>query len=101
MDYNDIIFDPLSDTGVNELELINEHNELLKNNKFSDASNLMSMTEKGFNAVLFNDMHNRLRKLGTSTKEYVAEKSEYYSNNEPNTDEMPEDAVFFIQIIDA
>lgn len=100
MEYTDIIFEPLSDTGVNELDLINEHNELLKNNKMSEASNLISGTDKGFKASLFDYIQERLRALEVFIlNSFVAEDGEYYSYNEPNTEEMPEGAVFFIQII--
>lgn len=101
MEYTDITFEPLSDTGANELDLINEHNRLLNNNYYSEASTIASSTKKGFTASLFNYIQERLRALEVFIlNEYVAEPGEYYSYNEPNIDEMPEDAVFFIQIIE-
>ena len=100
MEYKDIIFEPLSDTGANELDLINKHNELLKDNQYSEASALASSTGKGVKASLFNLIQNRLRALKVFfLNEFVADKGEYYSYNEPNVEEMPDDAVFFIQIV--
>lgn len=100
MEYSDIIFTPLSDTGANELDLINEHDNLINNNQFGDASTLLSSTDKGIKASLFNYMQERLRALQVFIlNEFVAEEGEYYSFNEPNIEEMPEGAVFFIQII--
>ncbi len=101
MEYTDISFEPLSDIGVDELDLVAQHNSLLKNNKYSDASALLSRTIKGFKASLFNLIQERLRKFELFIlNSFVAEEGEYYSYNEPNVEEMPDGAIFFIQLID-
>lgn len=101
MEYKDIVFEPLSDTGANELDLINEHDNLINNNQFSDASTLLSSTDKGIKASLFTFIQERLRALELYIlNEYIAEEGEYYSYNSPNVEEMPEGAVFFIQILE-
>jgi hypothetical protein len=99
MEYKDIVFEPLNDVGANELDIVNEHEQLLNNNDFDDAATLLSSTKTGFKASLFNYIQERLRALEVFIlNEFVAEQGEYYSYNEPNIEEMPEDAVFFIQI---
>lgn len=100
MNYQDIIFEPLSDIGAEATDLINEHENLINNNQFSDASTLLESTTKGFKASLFNLIQERLRALEVYLlNTFVADETEYYSYNEPNVDEMPEGAKFFIQII--
>lgn len=100
MEYSNIVFTPLSDTGANELDLINEHDNLINKNQFSDASALSATMDKGIKASLFTYIQERLRALEVYIlNEFVADEGEYYSYNEPNIEEMPENAVFFIQIL--
>ena len=101
MEYKDITFEPLSDTGANDIDSINEHNELLNNDSFSYAASLTASVGKGFTASLFNLIQEKLRALEVYIlNEFVADEGEYYSYNEPNIDEMPDDAIFFIQILE-
>lgn len=100
MVYQDIIFTPYSDTGVDEKTAINEHTELIKKNNLNGAASIAVKTGKGFTASFFNGFRERIRALEVFLlNEFVAEPGEYYSYNEPNEEEMPEGTEFFIQIL--
>lgn len=101
MEYQDIVFTPYSDTGANDISIINEHKNLISQNKFNDAVTAAKQLGNGFTASFFNGLRARLRAIEVFIlNEFIAENGEYYSYNEPNEEEMPEDAKIFIHLLD-
>lgn len=100
MNLKDIVFEPHIDMSANDIELINQHNNLIKQHKYNDATALLNDNkyEKGFRASLFNSIQNKIRALEIYLlNEYVAEDDELYSFTEP-TEEQMKDKTFWIQI---
>ena len=93
----DFVFEPLSDVGANDVDIINEHTNLINNNQFSAATEL---TDKGFSAAFFNYLLERVSNLGTYAKETSHDEYIHYSYNDPNVDEMPSTAKLFVKIIE-
>lgn len=91
----DFIFEPLSDVGANDIDIINEHTNLINNNQFSAATEL---TDKGFSAVLFNSLLERVFNLRTYVDSMATKEQIHYSYNEPNVAEMPSTAKLFVKI---
>lgn len=92
----DFVFEPLSDVGANDIDIINEHTNLIDNNQFSAATEL---TDKGFSAALFNSLLERVSNLGTYVGGMTANEQIHYSYNDPNVDEMPSTAKLFVKVI--
>lgn len=87
MEEKDISFVPLSDVGANDLEIVNEHKNLINNGNYSDATALLNNAnfEKGVRASLFNSFQNKLRELELYfLNTFVADKDEYFSYEEPD-----------------
>lgn len=91
----DIKFIPHSDMSIDNQTIVNQHQNLIKNNQFSDATALLDNQNynKGFRASLFNNMQDKVRMI----QEYLLTKEdgssdEIYSDVEP-TDS---DVVFWI-----
>lgn len=93
MEEKDIKFVPLSDVGANDLDIINEHKNLIDNGNYSDATALLENESfnKGVRASLFNSFQNKLRQLELYfLNEFVANDDEYFSIEEPNETFMEE-----------
>lgn len=93
MTKDDLRFNPHSDMAIEDIEIVEQHNNLIKNKKFSDATTLLDNNDyqKGFRASLFNNIQNKIRMLQTYLlNKFVASKEEYYSFDEPNADFMDE-----------
>ena len=93
MTRNDLKFTPHSDVCLNDLPIINQHSNLIKENKLGDATNFLDDNGyyKGFRASLFNSIQNKIKMI----QEYflnkvVANKDEYYSFEEPDEELMKE-----------
>lgn len=100
MKYQDIVFTPYSDIGVNERDSINKHQEHINSNNYNGAASVANKTGKGFTASFFNAIRDRIRSFETFLlNKFVAEPGEYYSYNDPNEEEMPEGTELFIQIL--
>lgn len=92
MEYKDIVFTPHSDVGAYDLEIVEQHKKLINENKYDDATALLNSEEfgKGVRASLLNSIQNKLRMLQLYfLNEFVANKDDYYSIDEP-TDEFME-----------
>lgn len=99
MELKDIVFEPHSDMSADEADIVRQHDNLIKNN-FDDATELLNNDHyvKGFRASLFNSIQNKIRKLEEYLlNEFVAEKDEYYSYDEPDIAQMTGKS-FWIQI---
>lgn len=87
----DFSFTPLSDTGVEDIEIINEHKKLTNDGKYSEATEYLNTQNfnKGFRASLFNEIQNKIRKLQLYLlNEFVAAPDEYFSDEEPAVEFM-------------
>lgn len=96
----EIGFTPHNDLHPDDISLVKEHENLIKENKFSDATALLDNADyqKGFRASLFNSMEQKIR----SIQEYllnkvIAEPDEYYSYSEP-TEEQMKNKTYWVQI---
>lgn len=99
MKYEDILFEPLSDIGVNEKEELETHNKKINNGNYNDAASVTEITGKGFTASLFNSIRNKIRVIELMIlNEFVADEGEYFSYNAPNEEEMPKGTEVFIQL---
>lgn len=100
MNLRDVVFEPHSDMSADDVELVNQHDNLIKQNRYDDATALLnnSKYKKGFRASLFNSIQNKIRALEIYLlNEYVAETDELYSFTEP-TEEQMKDKTFWIKI---
>lgn len=93
MDRTDLNFAPHSDAGAKEIKTINEHKNLIKNNQYSDATALLDNNDYqlGVRASLLNSIQNKIRMVELYfLNEFVAEKDEYFSIEEPEINFMKE-----------
>lgn len=99
MEREELIFIPHSDTGVSELEIIKQHNNLIENSQYEEAATLLNDHQftKGVRASLFNSITEKIRKIQLYLlNEFVAEPYEYYSDTEPTEKEMG-DKIIWVQ----
>lgn len=100
MTLKDIIFEPHNDMSAEDKGIVTEHNNLIKQENYDDATSLLNNNDykKGFRASLFNSIQNKLLALEIYLlNEYVAESDEFYSITEP-TEEQMEGKTFWMQI---
>ena len=93
MEINDLNFIPHSDSGADEIEVIEQHDNLIKSENFDEATSLLDNEnfEKGVRASLLNSIQNKIRKLQLYLlNEFVAEKYEYFALEEPDITFMQE-----------
>lgn len=86
MTVDDLKFTPHSDMSVDDIEIVNEHSNLISNNQFDDATALLNDNNysKGIRASIFNGIQNKIRIVQEHLKEKeVAEKNEVISTTEP------------------
>ena len=98
MEIKDFSFIPHGDIGANELEVVKQHENLIKNNQYSDATTLLNNKniQKGARASLFNSLKEKIKKLQLYfLNQFVAENEEYYSDIEPTTEFMTENGYKF------
>lgn len=89
----DLNFIPHSDMNPDDSTLVEQHENLIKQNKFSDATTLLNDNDysKGFRASLFNAIEKKLQDIEIYLlNKVVAEPDEYYSLTEPDLDFMEE-----------
>ncbi len=74
MTTNDIRFIPHSDMSIDGQAIVNQHQNLIKNNEFGDAITLLNNKnyKEGFRASLFNTMQDKVRMI----LEYLLTKNE-------------------------
>ena len=93
MEIKDIVFEPHSDMSAYDIDLVRQHDELIKQKSYDDATALLNNNEynKGFRASLLNSFQNKLRKFEEFLlNEFVADDDEYYSFTEPTIEFMEE-----------
>lgn len=89
MTTEDLRFTPHSDMSVDGQVIVNQHQNLIKNNELSDATTLLNNNNynKGFRASLFNNIQDKVRMIQEHllTKE-DEKKEEVISSTEPTED---------------
>ena len=93
MELSELTFVPHSDVGANEIDIVNQHKNLINSGNYSDAITLLNNENfgKGVRASLLNSIQNKIRKLQLYLlNEFIAEKDEYFSDTEPDTTFMKE-----------
>lgn len=91
MEERDFIFVPHSDVGTFEIDVVNQHDNLINEGSYNDATALLETESfnRGVRASFLNSMQDKLRKLQLYfLNEFVAEKDEYFSDTEPDTEFM-------------
>jgi len=91
MNIDDLRFTPHSDMSVDDVEIVNEHSNLVNTGNFDDATALLNDNNysKGFRASIFNGIQNKIRTVQEYLKEKeVTEKNEVISSTEPTTEEQ-------------
>lgn len=101
MTIDDVKFEPHSDMEIDDIPIVNEHSNLIKENKFSDATTLLKTTQykKGVVASLFNCMEQKIRDIQIYLLNKQAAPDELYSETEPTPEQM-EGKLFWIKPID-
>ena len=91
MTIDDIKFRPHSDMNIDGQEIVNQHQKLINNNRFSDATALLNNNnyQNGFRASLFNTMQYKVHliqeHLLTKAKD---DSDEVISSTEPVNSDM-------------
>ena len=101
MKQKDISFVPHSDMDIHDVNTVEQHKNLIEQNRFSEASLLLDNIgrKKGFRAAIFNTIQNKLREIQLYLLNKTAAPNEYYSFTEP-TDEEMEGKTFWLQPIE-
>ena len=101
MKQKDISFVPHSDMDIHDVNIVEQHKNLIEQNRFSEAASLLNNTghKKGFRAAIFNTIQNKLREIQLYLLNKTAAPNEYYSFTEP-TDEEMEGKTFWLQPIE-
>ncbi|MBD5511661.1 MAG: hypothetical protein HDR08_10470 [Lachnospiraceae bacterium] len=101
MKQRDISFVPHSDMDIHDVTTVEQHKNLIEQNRFSEAASLLNNTghKKGFRAAIFNTIQNKLREIQIYLLNKTAAPNEYYSLTEPTEEEM-EGKTFWLQPIE-
>lgn len=91
MEIKDIVFEPHSDMSSDDIELVKQHDDLIKQSSYDNATALLNNSNynKGFRASLLNSFQNKLRKFEEFLlNEFVADDDTLYKFTEPTEEEM-------------
>lgn len=101
MKQKDISFVPHSDMEIHDVNTVEQHKNLIAQNRFSEAASLLDNAghKKGFCAAVFNTIQNKLREIQIYLLNKIAAPDEYYSLTEPTDTEM-EGKTFWLQPIE-
>ncbi len=101
MKQKDISFVPHSDMDIHDADVVEQHQNLIARNRFSEAASLLDNAshKKGFRATIFNTIQNKLREIQIYLLNKTAAPNEYYSLTEPSDEEM-EGKTFWMQPIE-
>ena len=94
MTKEDISFKPHSDMSLSDQTIVNQHQNLIKNNQLSDATALLNNNryDKGFRASLFNNMQDKVRMI----QEHLLTKEEEIKDEVISSTEPTEDCAFWL-----
>lgn len=90
MEEKDFSFVPVSDMALSDIDIVEQHKQLLKNNNYSEATTLLNNNNysKGMRASIFNEIINRIQTIGLYLLNSVTDPEDYYSLEEPSSDFM-------------
>lgn len=90
LELQDIVFAPHNDTGADDIDVLQEHQNLINNNQYSDATNYLDTKnyQKGFRASLFNSIEEKIGKIQVYLLNKIDDPECYYSITEPSKEEM-------------
>lgn len=91
MEKEDFYFVPRSDAGVSDLDIITQHDNLIKNGRFTEAVALLdnNQFEKGVRASLIESIKTKLQNMQTYLlNDYTAIQYAHISETEPTDEEM-------------
>lgn len=85
MTIDDLKFEPMSDMGVNDENVVKEHDELIESGNYTEATKYLNNKnyKKGARASFFNGLTGRTSTLGDQLINNPARVDEVYSNSEP------------------
>lgn len=96
MELQDFTFMPHNDVGIDDINAITQHKNLISQENYEDAGTLAGDHGAGFVASLFNGIQNKIRTIQLYLlNEFVAESDEYYSDAEPDTTFMKENGYVY------
>lgn len=93
MDFTDINFVPHNDMHPDDIDLVEQHKNLIESKSLSGATALLDENDyqKGFRASLFDSIEKKLQQIQIYLlNKYVAESDEFYSIEEPSAEFMEE-----------
>lgn len=101
MNIDDLSFVPFSDEELEDVSVVTEHNNLIKDNRFSDATALLDEKKypKGFVASLFTYFEQKIKDIQLVLLNKTAAPDELYSYTEPTAEQM-KGKMFWIKPID-
>ena len=93
-------FVPHSDISLSDMDDVNKHNNLIKQNNYSAATTLAhecaaTISQKGVQASFFNAIEQKIRELQIYLLNKTASPDEYYSLTEPSAEFMKENGYLF------
>lgn len=100
MNKTDLLFVPHNDLHPDDINIVEQHQNLINNEQFSDATALLDNNDyqKGFRASLFDSIEKKIQQIQIYLlNKYVAEPDEFYSIEEP-TEEQMENKTYWIQV---
>lgn len=97
MEEKDFSFIPVSDMALSDMDIVEQHKQLLKNNNYSEATALLDNNNysNGMRASLFNEIINRIQTIGLYLLNLTTDPEDYYSLEEPTEDFMKKNGYKF------
>lgn len=102
MTKQDFSFVPVSDVSLPDMDIINNHKNLMKNGNYNEAVTLLNDLgyEKGVRASFVNEIIKRIQNIGLYLLNLTADQEDYYSIERPDPEWMRENGkLFWIEII--
>lgn len=99
LELQDIVFTPHNDAGADDTDVLQEHQNLINNNQYSDATNYLDNKnyQNGFRASLFNSLEEKIKKMQVYLLNKFGDPEIYYSITEPTREDMV-GKIFWMQL---
>lgn len=101
MTKQDFSFVPVSDVALSDVEILNQHKELVDNKDYDGATALLNNSgyDKGIRASFINGIIKKIQDIGLYLLNLTADPEEYYSIEQPDPEWMRENGkLFWIQL---
>lgn len=98
----DFSFVPVSDVALSDLEILNQHKNLVDSKNYDEATALLNNSgyEKGLRASFINGIVNKVQRIGLYLLNLIADPEEYYSIEQPDPQWMKENGkLYWIEVI--